>query len=436
MSLKPAATTGRHNPVGTLSLSIAALGFGAIEAAHWAWGGEGILWSLGRAGFEAALIGGVADWFAVTALFHPVPNRRFSLPHTDIIVRNRKKLTDGVVDLVENQLLSPSSVREKLQGFSLSSVLFEQLDSPDGRKLAASTLSILAGHAAAELEDAKLRGFLTELLREVIRTVKLAPLFASWLQARVAAGDTKVLWQTVAATLADQAQRGDFDDLLRDMIQSGLDAYKGEQSGLVGWIKSSAASMAIKADSDAITLRDGLIKTLHSVATSETHPLAQRLDSALSSYAASLRAGEGDALKRVREFQDRLAAHPDLEGVVGHMLTNLRQLAETKLRESPADFEKALANLLERGMAKLRADKEAKSRLDHWARESLESIVTRHHGVIGATARESLNRLDDRDLVAQLETKVGHDLQYIRLNGAMVGALVGIAIAGGRWLLR
>jgi uncharacterized membrane-anchored protein YjiN (DUF445 family) len=165
------------------------------------------------------------------------------------------------------------------------------------------------------------------------------------------------------------------------------------------------------------------------------HPLVRRLDEAVASYVANLRAGDGEAGRRLRDFQDRLSVHPDLENVVGHMLADLRRLAETKLRTSPGDFEAALTELMERGLNKLHADDEAKSRLDRWARESLGSIVIRHHGVIGATARESLNRLDDRDLVAQLETKVGHDLQYIRLNGAVIGGLVGVVLSGAKLIL-
>ncbi len=159
-----------RNRVGTISLAIAAGGFLSLEAAHHVGFAHGTGWTLLRAGLEAAVVGGIADWFAVTALFKPVPGGRLALPHTDIIVRNRKKLTEGVVDLVENQLLSPSSVREKLQAFSMSRVLLDQFESPAGRELAASTLTVLATHATAEMEDEKLRSFLTELLREQIKT--------------------------------------------------------------------------------------------------------------------------------------------------------------------------------------------------------------------------------------------------------------------------
>ncbi len=428
-------STPKRNRVGPLSLSIAASGFVALEAAHHGGWVDGTGWTLLRAGFEAAVIGGIADWFAVSALFRPVPRGRLALPHTDIIVRNRHKLTDGVVDMVENQLLSPASVREKLQEFSVSKVLFEQLGGAEGRRLAASTLSILAGHAAEELEDEKLRGFLTAVLRDEIRTLHLAPLFGSWLEARVAAGDTRVLWRTVAATLADQAQRGDFDELLHDLLQTALKAYKEEQAGLMGWFKTQLVSWTFDADTDSRQLRDGLTKILRAVSREPSHPLARRLDQAVMSYAAALKAEDAEAVRRISEFQLRLAEHPDLESVVGHMLHDLRRLSETKLRDSREEFEAALGNLLERGLTRLRGDSEAQSRLDQWAREALGSIVTRHHGVIGSTARQSLNRLQDRDLVSQLESRVGKDLQYIRLNGAVIGGLVGVVIMAGKLLL-
>ena len=422
-----------QNRVGAISLSIAAGGFLTLEAAHHSGLVDSTSWTLLRAGFEAAVVGGIADWFAVTALFRPVPQGPLALPHTDIIVKNRKKLTDGVVDLVENQLLSPSSVREKLQAFSMSRVLLEQLESAAGRELAASTLTILASHATAELEDEKLRGFLTDLLREQIKTVRLAPLFGTWLEARLEAGDTRVLWQSLAETLADQAERGEFDELLRDLIQTGLDAYKDKLSwhnAWKGWVASG-----IDPANDGHLLRKGLTEKLREISSTDSHPLAIRLDQALSTYAGNLRSGTGDATKRVTEFQQRLSDHPDLESIVGHMLHDLRRLAEAKLRDSRAEVEAALAGAIERGIAKLRADAEAQSRLDRWAREALGDVVKRYHGVIGATARESLERLDDLSLVAQLETRVGSDLQYIRLNGAIIGGLVGVCLSAVKLIM-
>ena len=200
------------------------------------------LWSLGRAGFEAALIGGVADWFAVTALFHPVPNRRCALPHTDLIMRNRSKLTDGLVDMVENHLLSPASVKERLNELSVSQLVLTQLDSPSGRALAVDALQSLAGRLSGELEDEKLREFLTDLLREQIRNADLAGHLGPWLKARVKAGDMRVIWTSLAGTLADKADEGTFDEFIGNALSAALENYKAESN----WFTRKAVDVMLK----------------------------------------------------------------------------------------------------------------------------------------------------------------------------------------------
>ena len=91
------STVTTRNRAGTVSLSVAACGYVALEAAHHFASVGGAGWMIVRSGFEAAVVGGIADWFAVSALFRPVPTEHLALPHTNIIVRNRQKLTDGRV---------------------------------------------------------------------------------------------------------------------------------------------------------------------------------------------------------------------------------------------------------------------------------------------------------------------------------------------------
>lgn len=430
MSSKPESV--RHNPVGTLSLAITAIGFGVIEATHWAWGGDGIFWTLGRAGFEAALIGGVADWFAVTALFHPVPNRRFAVPHTDLIMRNRGRLTDGLVDMVENHLLSPASLQERLNEFSASELILSQLDAHSGRALAVDALRSLAGRFSGELEDEKLRQFLTDLLREQIRKADLATLLGRWLEARIEAGDTRLVWTSLAETLADQADAAGFDEFIGEALSVALENYKAEAS----WLKRAAIGFLVNPGAEVVSVRNALSKLLREQARLKNHPLNLKLDAAVREYAQRLTGKDEAALHSLQAMQARLADHADLEQVVGHMLTDLRKLVQSRLALKPEELATLLENVIERGVSKLKADAEAQQKLDTWARAALQDLVTRYHSVIGATARASIDCLKNEELVAQLEGKVGYDLQYIRLNGAIVGALVGIAIASGRWLLQ
>lgn len=438
MSDLPAHSPPRPNVVGRLSLAVAAAGFVAVELTDrlWLGGGHdaGFGWTLVRAGFEAALIGGVADWFAVTALFHPVPSRRWglpSLPHTNLVVKNRPKLTDALVDMVENHLLSPASLQARLQTFSASRLLLSQLESSAGRALVLDGLRSLVGRVAGELDAAKPREFLTALLREQIRAADLTSLVGRWLEARLEAGDTHVLWASVAETLADQADAGAFDDFIEEAVRGALVNYRAEAPLL----KGLASRFFVNPEADAVRVRRALSRVMRDHAAQPDHPLNRRLDEAVGAYARRLLAGDEAAARSLRAVQERLADHADLDAVVGHMLGEVRDALTTRLDGRPDEIAALLEDVTARGLSRLEADAEAQAKLDEWARGALQALVGRYHSVIGATARTSLDQLDNDELVAELDGKVGSDLQYIRLNGAIVGALVGMTIAALRWWL-
>ena len=114
--------------LGPFSLGVALAGFGITELAltmKWIGGPTS---RVVAGAFEAATVGGMADWFAIRALFREmkIPIIKIPIPHTNIIIKNRKKISDGIVDLVENRLLTPSAIKERLQDFSPSRHLLER----------------------------------------------------------------------------------------------------------------------------------------------------------------------------------------------------------------------------------------------------------------------------------------------------------------------
>lgn len=121
------------NNIGTISLLIAFSGLVLFEILLHFQIITNSGWQILKAGFEAATIGGVADWFAVRALFHEIP-LPFIRKHTNIIVKNREKLTEGIVDLVTNKWLSPAVITEKLSEVDVASALLEFLQNPKSQK--------------------------------------------------------------------------------------------------------------------------------------------------------------------------------------------------------------------------------------------------------------------------------------------------------------
>lgn len=117
--------------MGALSLLTASTGFAVLETLRHFGLAATPGWSVLQAGFEAGMVGGCADWFAVSALFRPIPCRRFGLPHTNIIVTNRAKLSSGIVDMVQNRWLSPATLAGHLGQLSASGLLLELRNEPE-----------------------------------------------------------------------------------------------------------------------------------------------------------------------------------------------------------------------------------------------------------------------------------------------------------------
>jgi len=213
----------RRNHLGSLSLACASAGFVGMQALRHLGPASGPGWGLLQAGFEAGMVGGYADWFAVSALFRPIPSRRFRIPHTGLIVEQRHNLSRGIVDMVQNRWLSPEVVAEHLQA---SRFILEHLASPGNRARLLDAARDLLQRLSGSLDAPEIAGFLDRALRDQLQGLDLGPALGVWLQARVLAGDTAPLWELLAGTLARSVEQGDFRAPIRAMLQRAAEAYK------------------------------------------------------------------------------------------------------------------------------------------------------------------------------------------------------------------
>lgn len=418
--------------LGAYSLATCILGFAVCETALALGWIAHPAWRVVAAGFEAGTIGGLADWFAVSALFRRVPIPLISR-HTDIIRRNRTRITAAIVDLVQNRWLSPAAVRAKIAGFSLVDALARGVERDAGgerlAKLCSSLLTPFAPHLASPAVVAVVTG---ALARELPRLDLARPL-GEWLAGRIADGSHHRLWgaglDLVEASLADDA----VVDVLAQHIETAARSYKDQ-----GWMKRLFVGGAEKLGAvdygDAARVLLARARELAGEARGDAaHPLRVRIDATLVGFATRLRDGDAEAVALVRSFQERIAASPRLAGAV--------EMAMAALGRAAADtgpdgaLVRAAIGLARAGIADLARKPEAGAALDGVFRDAVAGIVERNHAFIGDIVRDSLDpaKLSDEELIQQVEDKVGDDLQYIRLNGAVVGGLVGVLIAVVRW---
>ena len=166
----------KKNYLGMLSLLGATSGFAGMELLrHLHVLDPGANWSMIQSGFEAGMIGGCADWFAVSALFRPIPSPRFSLPHTNIIVKRRAKLSAGIVDMVQTRWLSPETLAEHLGRLSASQFILEHLSMPGTRAQVVEAARDLLGRFAGSLDSPEIEGFLDRALRDQLEGLDLVP---------------------------------------------------------------------------------------------------------------------------------------------------------------------------------------------------------------------------------------------------------------------
>jgi uncharacterized membrane-anchored protein YjiN (DUF445 family) len=146
-------------------------------------------------------------------------------------------------------------------------------------------------------------------------------------------------------------------------------------------------------------------------------------------FARDLEHGRGEATRIVEDFKRRVVESADARDVIRSVLTRFKGTLKRQLADTHSDLSRAMDALLAGIVRDLDANPEIRERLDTWVRTVISDLVERHHGVIGEMVESSIVKLSDEDLVREVEERVGDDLQMIRVNGAVIGALVGAVIA-------
>lgn len=401
-------TTTRH--LATISLIAATLLFAAtFPVRHTFWGG------LVHAFAEAAMIGGLADWFAVVALFrHPLG---LPIPHTAILPAHRARLTQGIIDIVQNTWLHKDAIRARIDRWDVGATLAGWLASARARAAVGAAVRAVARELLAGLDAARL----APALRESLRTRITADDLARWL---TTAGDRVLaerlhepMLDTLLEGAARQLQSPDLVHTVSKMLREAADAYATSPMKKLGrWLAENAGALDYR--DLARALLGAAAHDVDAMRRDAAHPLRRAIDERLRELPAAL------APSLHHPLMTSPAVVEALEGAIERAAVWVRD----DIEQGEGLLVTQINALLEQARARLAGDAAARAAVDTWIKERIVHIVDEHHGEIGALVRENLEKLDNAQLVAQIESKVGADLQYIRINGAVVGGLVGMLL--------
>ena len=365
-------------------------------------------WGCVRAFAEAGLVGGIADWFAVTALFrHPLG---VPIPHTAIVPRNKDRIGDALANFRKDNFLTPSVVARRMQRLDVAGAVGRFLSQPPGEgRLRAGGSRLLADILEA-LDQEKLGGMVKGALAQRMRAIEVAPLLGKTLEAamteerHVPMVDGIVTWagRTLDAN----------EDLIREMVHQRA-----------GWILK-LAGLDLKL-ADAIV--EGLRKLTIDMAVDPDHPLRAKAEEGLARLAAGLQA-DPELREKVEAWKNEMIENPAVTDWLGGVWENSRAGLLTAARDPDAALAGKFGDALRQLGETLRTEPRLRRTINLFARRATVGAVASYGDGIVTLVSETVRSWDARTISDRLENAVGRDLQYIRINGTLVGGLVGLAI--------
>ena len=363
---------------------------------------------------EAAMVGGLADWFAVTALFRRPLG--LPIPHTAIIPVNKDRIADSMAAFLRANFLTPQVVARRLQRLDVARVLGDYLarPAPEAARIGDSVTSLLAEVLTA-LDPDKVGRPAKALLRTQIERIDLAPLLGQVLTGMIADGRHRPLIDSVLRRAGALLEAN--EAALRTMIHD-------RASTLMRWTRLD--------DRLANALLDALYALLAETLVDPVHPLRQKIDEMLGSLAHDLIHDQAMG-QRVARIKAEALANPAFAAWLDALWERSRTSLIAQLRGASGmgGLRKGLAGF---GRA-LGEDPATRATINRFARRALTGLASRHGDGIVRIVSETVRRWDARTVTRRIESAVGRDLQFIRINGTLVGGLVGLALHGLERLL-
>jgi uncharacterized membrane-anchored protein YjiN (DUF445 family) len=371
---------------------------------------------------EAAMVGALADWFAVVALFRRPLN--LPIPHTAIIPRNKDRIARGLSEFIQHNFLSASALVQRIAEFRPAHTLCRWLLQPANADIVATYASRFLAYALAAIDDARVQRFL---------------------QRSVSAGIGKLDLAGAAGQLLDLLTENKRHHALLDAALNGLDDLLAKEDTR-GFIAAEVAKSAplLKKLSDlfqlnlderaALKIVELSIAKISEVRRDGDHELRAKFDEYVAGFIRRLK-HDPDTKAAVARIRDELLQNPALAGYIAGFWQQFRDWLGKDLQEENSVTRERIATLVRAFGEQLEADREIRQWIDEQILKALPPLVEEHRAKIGRFVEDQINGWQEKKLVEELERHIGPDLQYIRINGTLVGGLAGLVIAALTQLL-
>ncbi len=405
----------RFNPVqpGAAGMKLAATGLLVLMAAvfvisralepRYPW------LSFVKAFAEAAMVGGLADWFAVTALFrHPLG---LPIPHTAIIPRNKDRIGEALATFIRDNFLIPAVVARRMRNIDVAGAVGRFLKTPagEGTRIRAGASRLIAD-IFESLDDERLGGIVKGAISTRIRKMEVSPLLGHALASAINE-DRHVPMLEAAIRWTARALDAN-EPLIREMVHKKAN-----------WVLKLAGLDAKLADA----IIDGLKKLTVEMSTDPAHPVRIKIEEALAQLANDLQT-RPETRERVEAIKDQLLDNRSVSLWIDAIWQKGREAIIKAARNPDAVLAGKLGEVLNSMGTTLESDARIHAAINQFARRAVVGLSASYGSSIVKLVSETVRTWDARTVTARLEAAVGRDLQYIRINGTLVGGLVGVVI--------
>jgi len=358
---------------------------------------------------EAAMVGGLADWFAVTALFrHPLG---LPIPHTAIIPRNKDRIGEALANFLRENFLVPAVVARRMRNIDLAGAAGRFLQTPagEGNRIRAGASRLIADIFEG-LDDERLGGIVKGAISGRLRKMEVAPLLGHALASAINEDrhvpmlEASIRWTARALDANEQ--------LIRDMVHKKAN-----------WILKLAGLEAKLADA----IIDGLRKLTVEMSTDPAHPVRQKVEEALAQLANDLQT-RPETRERVEAIKDQLLDNQSVSLWLDTLWQKGREAIIRAARNPDAVLAGKLGEVMKSMGTTLESDARIRAAINQFARRATVGMAASYGSSIVKLVSETVRGWDARTVTARLEAAVGRDLQYIRINGTLVGGMVGLVL--------
>ncbi|WP_144514056.1 DUF445 domain-containing protein [Bacillus thuringiensis] len=403
--------------IAGISLGVMGVGFAASIPFQGTVAGEII-----QGGFEAGLVGGLADWFAVTALFrHPMG---IPIPHTALLPKNRKRVTKGLIHTLENEWLTKKSITNKVKEMQLAQMVLQIAEREMQSDAVKKGIVTIAEKAIVTIDTEKLAVIIEKELKTYLHTINTSNILQVLVdQLVVQEYDEKTLDYILVKVKDWTAQ----DEARYQLGSLGMKAM--ENIKVDGFLQFTLKSFMNIVDEDKIggILQKFIISNINSLQEAD-NSTRQLILAKIRQEIINVKENEA-LLQELENWKEKWIANWNATDKIKEMLEQVQQRAVAFVNNEEFANQYVIP-FLQKQMNKIKEDEQTVQKIEDWLQKQVVNLIEKNHSKIGKLVQENLDKLDDKTLIEMIENNVGKDLQWIRVNGAVCGFMIGLVLEG------